>query len=242
MTSTPKQRVRTTRARGRKAAATKSNRSRLAGVVLLGVCSFVAAFVLDLRNVFQLVCAVLAGEAGPLARVAAWACLLTVGTIVFLEARRAIAAKKPVRRGGKRQPPLVSDNWSLIALGATAVAITGIATWTVVLWVADLLADGLVLATLTVGAMSVGSIVWAIRQPTYPASGRKVARKRTARPSRPRAKADDAHLRLPPPGVTPPALLPTASGEAAPAQSAAASPAAQPTAPVARPPVPIRRE
>jgi len=237
MTSAPKKRARKTRARARKAATRKSLLWLLA-VRFLGLCTFLAVFVLDLRNVFQMLSAVLAGEAGPIARVAAWACLLTAVTIVFLAVRRAIAGKRPARRGAKRQPTLIADNWSLIALGAIAVSVTGIAAWTVLLWVANILADGLVLATLAVGALSIGSIVWAIRQPTYPASGKKVGRKRKARSPRPHPKADDAQLRLPPPGATEQTLLQTPGSEVLPAQTTVPSPAALLTPPVATPPEP----
>ncbi len=170
-------------------------------MAFLGMCAFLAVFLLDARAVLQVLSALLAGEEGALARVAAWVCLLAIAVVVLMAVRQAVAGNRPSRRGAKKQPGLIPGNWTLIVLGATAMATTGIAAWTVFTWVANILADGLVLATLAVGVMSIGSMVWAIRQPTYSESGKKAGRKRAARPPgpRPRPKADDAQLLLPPP-------------------------------------------
>lgn len=238
--SAAKRQPRSTRGRAMKSVAT--SRSRFLAIGAFALCAFLAAFLLDLRAVPNVMFAVLAGEAGPLARVAAWACMLAVATIAFMALRRAVAARQPARRGRKRQAaPPIADNWALIVLGATAVATTGIAAWTVLLWVANILADGLVLATLAVGVMSIGSIVWALQQPTQSESGKKAGKKRTSRRpgprQRPRGKADEGDVRLlPPPGVTEQALLQSSARAAVPAQAIAPSPSVLLTPPISKPP------
>jgi hypothetical protein len=212
-------------------------------MAFLGICGFLAVFLLNARAVLQILSALLAGEAGPLARVAAWACLLAVGVIVLLAVRQAVAGNRPSGRRAKENRALIPDNWVLVVLGPTAVATTSIAAWAVLIWVANILADGLIVATLAVGVMSIGSIVWAIRQPTFPESGKKGGRKRAARPPGPRRrpKADDAQLRLPPPDVTESTLLQAPAVAVVPAQTAQTpvpSPSARRMRPAAKPPQP----
>lgn len=220
---TLKKRPRNVRARARKSAPTR-RLPRLLTMAFVGMCAFLAVFLLNGRAVLQVLSALLAGEAGALARVAAWACLLAVGVIVLMAVRQAVAGNRRSGRGAKKQPGLIPGNWVLIVLGATAVTTTGIAAWTVLSWVANFVADGLVLATLAVGAMSIGSMVWAIRQPTHSESGKQPGRKRAARPpgpqQRPRPKADDAHLLLPPPDVTESTVLQPPAEAAVPAKTA----------------------
>lgn len=240
----PKPRPRNIRAGARKSAPAR-RLPRLLAIGFVGICAFLAAFLLDGRAVLQALSALLTGEVGPLARVAAWACLLAVGVIVFMAVRQAVAGNRPSGRRSKKKLGVIPGNWGLAALGAVAVATTGIAAWTVLTWVANILAGGLVLATLAVGVMSIGSIFWAIRQPTYPEPGKKIGSQRVARPPgprrRPRPKADDTQLRLLPPDRTESPFPHPAAEAALPTQTAQPpipTPAAKRRRPEAKPPKP----